>query len=102
VRASRSGEIPDDFEVPAATTDAQVAAEDPWLRSNRNFRQLAGIEVPVLAAAGRRDPVVPPANLRRIAARVPDAELLVLPGAHGFLFQERERFTRAIDAFLGG
>ena len=29
VTASRSGEIPDDFHVPAATTDAQVAAEDP-------------------------------------------------------------------------
>jgi pimeloyl-ACP methyl ester carboxylesterase len=102
VRASRSGEIPDDFDVPAATTDAQVAAEDPWLRSNRNFRQLAGLEAPVLAAAGRRDPVVPPVNLRRIAGRAPGSELLVLPGAHAFLFQERESFTRAVNAFLGG
>ena len=101
VRASRSGEIPDDFDVPAATTDAQVAAEDPWLRSNRNFRQLAGVEVPVLAAAGRRDPVVPPVNLRRIAGQVPGSEMIVLPGAHAFLFQERQRFTRAVDAFLG-
>jgi pimeloyl-ACP methyl ester carboxylesterase len=102
VRASRSGEIPDDFDVPAATTEAQVAAEDPWLRSNRNFRQLAALEVPVLAAAGRRDPVVPPVNLRRIAARAPQSELLVLPGAHAFLFQERARFARAVDAFAGG
>ena len=101
-RASRSGEIPDDFEVPAATTDAQVAAEDPWLRSNRNFHELAGVEAPVLAAAGRRDPVVPPVNLRRIAGRVPGSELIVLPGAHAFLFQERQRFTSAVDAFLGG
>lgn len=99
-RASQSGEIPDDFHVPAATTRAQVAAEDPWLRSNRNYHQLAGIAAPTLAAAGARDPVVPPVNLRRIAARVPQSRLLVLPGAHAFLFQERHRFTRAVNDFL--
>ncbi len=99
--ASQSGEIPDDFHVPAATTHRQVAAEDPWLRSNRNYRQLAGIATPTLAAAGASDPVVPPVNLRRIAARVPHSELKVFPGAHAFLFQERRPFTRAIDRFLG-
>ncbi len=99
-RASRSGEIPDDFDVPAATTDSQVGAEDPWLRSNRNYRQLAGIAAPTLAAAGRRDPVVPPVNLRRIAARVPASELTIFDGAHAFLFQERQTFTRAVDQFL--
>jgi pimeloyl-ACP methyl ester carboxylesterase len=96
-RASQSGEIPDDFHVPAATTDAQVAAEGPWLRSNRNYRQLAGVDAPTLAAAGAADPVVPPANLRRIAARIPRSKLIVLPGAHAFLFQERVPFTRAVD-----
>jgi pimeloyl-ACP methyl ester carboxylesterase len=99
-RASGSGEIPDDFRVPAATTRAQVAAEDPWLRSSRNYRQLADLAVPTLAAAGARDPVVPPANLRRIADRVPRSELVVFPGAHGFLFQDRRRFTRVVDRFL--
>lgn len=102
VRASRTGEIPDDFHVPAATTDAQVAAEDPWLRSNRNYRRLAGITSPTLAAAGRRDPVVPPPNLRRIATRIPGAELIVLPGAHAFLFQERRAFAAAVNEFLAG
>jgi pimeloyl-ACP methyl ester carboxylesterase len=100
-RASQSGEIPDDFHVPAATTDAQVAAEGPWLRSNRNYRQLAGVDAPTLAAAGAADPVVPPVNLRRIAARIPRSKLIVLPGAHAFLFQERRPFTRAVDRFLG-
>ena len=98
--ASQSGEIPDDFHVPAATTHRQVAAEDPWLRSNRNYRQLASIVAPTLAAAGADDPVVPPVNLRRIAARVPNAELKVFPGAHAFLFQERRPFTRTVDRFL--
>jgi len=99
-RASQSGEIPDDFNVPAATTDAQVAAEDPWLRRNRNYRQLARISAPTLVTAGRRDEVVPPVNLRRIAARIPRSKLIVFPGAHAFLFQERRAFARAVDEFL--
>jgi pimeloyl-ACP methyl ester carboxylesterase len=99
-RASQSGEIPDDFRVPAATTRRQVAAEDPWLRSDRNYRQLAGIAAPTLAAAGAEDPVVPPVNLRRIAARIPRSRFVVFPGAHAFLFQERRPFTLAIDQFL--
>jgi pimeloyl-ACP methyl ester carboxylesterase len=102
VTASRSGEIPNDFNVPSATTDAQVAAEDPWLRSNANYRQLARIDAPTLAAAGRSDPVVPPVNLRRIASRIPAAKLAVFPGAHAFLFQSREAFTRALDALPSG
>ncbi len=98
--ASQSGEIPDDFHVSAATTHTQVAAEDPWLRSNRNYRQLAGVGAPTLAAAGARDPVVPPVNLRRIAAQIPRAKLVVFPGAHAFLFQARRSFTQAVDDFL--
>ena len=100
VSASQSGEIPNDFDVPAATTDAQVAAEDPWLRSNRNYRQLAGITAPTLGTAGRQDPVVPPVNLRRIAVRIPESKLIVFPGAHAFLFQQRGSFTKAVDELL--
>ncbi len=100
-RASRSGEIPDDFHVPAATTRAQVAAEDPWLRSNRNYRQLGTVAAPTLTAAGVEDPVAPPVNLRRIAARIPRSRFVVFPGAHAFLFQERRPFTRVVDRFLG-
>ena len=99
--ASRSGEIPDDFRVPAATTRRQVAAEDPWLRSNRNYRQLAGVAVPTLAAAGAADPVAPPVNLRRITARIPRSGLRTFRGAHAFLFQSRRAFTRSVNRFLG-
>jgi pimeloyl-ACP methyl ester carboxylesterase len=99
-QASQSGEIPNDFDVPAATSRTQVAAEDPWLRSNRNYGQLAGISAPTLATAGGRDPVVPPVNMRRIAARIPRSKLVILPGAHAFLFQERRSFARAVDEFL--
>ncbi|HVO54590.1 MAG TPA: alpha/beta hydrolase [Solirubrobacterales bacterium] len=98
--ASQSGEIPNDFHVAAATTDRQVAAEDPWLRSEDNWDSLAEIAAPTLATAGARDPVVPPLNLRRIARRVPGARFQRFAGAHAFLFQSRARFTRAVDAFL--
>lgn len=94
--AARDGEVPDDFHVAARTTDRQVAAEDPWLRSGRNYRQLAAISVPTLAAAGSEDPVVPPVNLRRIAARIPGARFEAFAGAHAFLFQDRRRFARAL------
>ena len=99
--ASESGEIPDDFAVPAATVRAQVAAEDGWLRSDANADALRALRIPTLAAAGSVDPVVPPVNLRRIAALIPGARLEIYPGAHAFLFQHRARFARSVDAFLG-
>jgi pimeloyl-ACP methyl ester carboxylesterase len=98
--ASESGEIPNDFNDPATTTQAQVAAEDPWLRSNLNFRQLAEVRAPTLAAGGSRDPVVPPVNLKRIAARIPGGRLVVFGGAHAFLFGNRAAFTRLVDRFV--
>jgi pimeloyl-ACP methyl ester carboxylesterase len=101
-RAAARGEIPDDFRVPAATVRAQVAAEGPWLRSNRNARQLARVEVPTLVAAGRRDPVTPPINSRRLARRIPGAQLRVFAGAHAFLFQHRDRFAAAVAELTAG
>jgi pimeloyl-ACP methyl ester carboxylesterase len=56
--------------------------------------------VPVLAAGGAADPVVPAANLRRIAARAPRARLATFPGAHAFLFQSRRAFARIVSSFL--
>jgi pimeloyl-ACP methyl ester carboxylesterase len=100
--ASSSGEIPDDFHVNARTTRMQVAAEDPWLRSNANWLALARLGMPVLATGGSRDIVVPPVNLRRIAARVPAGQLQILPGSHAFLFSARVRFVRRVDEFLAG
>ncbi len=98
--ASESGEIPDDFAVPAATVRAQVAAEDPWLRSNANATALGDVRVPVLVTGGRRDLVVPPANARWIADRIPGAQLQLFDDAHGYLFSERARFARVALRFL--
>jgi pimeloyl-ACP methyl ester carboxylesterase len=99
-RASASGEIPDDFHVPAATVRAQVAAEGPWLRSDANAAALRRLAVPTLVAGGRRDAVVPPANARRLARLIPAARLRTFPGGHAFLFGDRARFARAVARFL--
>ncbi|MBS1890823.1 MAG: alpha/beta hydrolase [Actinobacteria bacterium] len=100
--ASQSGVIPNDFHVPAATVNAQVAAENPWLLSNANFRALGVLPMPVLATGGREDPVVPPINLVKIARQVPDAHLRLFAGAHAFLFQQRVAFAKVVDGFLAG
>jgi pimeloyl-ACP methyl ester carboxylesterase len=102
VTASRRGVIPNDFHVPAATVDAQVAAENPWLLSNANFRALGSLPMPVLATGGREDPVVPPVNLVKIARQVPDGRLRIFAGAHAFLFQQRVAFAKVLDGFLAG
>jgi pimeloyl-ACP methyl ester carboxylesterase len=98
--ASESGEIPDDFDVPASTVLAQVAAEDPWLRSNANSNALTRLRMPALVTAGRRDRVTPPANARWIAGQIPGARLEIFDDAHAFLFSERAEFVRLVDDFL--
>jgi len=79
-----------------------IAAENPWYRSEANFRALGSLNLPVLATGGRDDKVVPPPNLERIAARVPGARLRLFAGAHAFLFQQRVAFTKVVEGFLAG
>lgn len=100
-QASEDGTIPDDFAVPAATVAAQVAAEDPWLRSNSNADALRRLATPTLVTGGEEDPVTPPVNARRLARLIPDARLALLPGAHAFIFGARDRFAERVDRFLG-
>lgn len=98
--ASESGEIPDDFDVPASTVKKQVAAEDPWLASNANASALKKLRVPTLVSGGNVDPVTPPINARRIAALIPGAKLELYPGSHAFLFGDRAQFVPDVEAFL--
>lgn len=98
--ASASGEAPDDFSVPDTTVRAQVAAEEPWLRSNANASALRRLSLPVLVTGGRRDVVVPPANARALARLIPGADLRLLPGGHAFLFGDRRQFAPLALRFL--
>ena len=87
--------------VPARTTRAMVRAEDPWLRSDANADALSRIVAPTLVITGELDQITPAVNSRRIAQRMPNATLTLLPGAgHSFLFQRPRDTARRITAFL--
>ncbi len=54
-------------------------------------RQLGRVEAPVLAVQGDRDDWIAPDSAAYLAARLPSARLLVLPGRGHFLVLERGR-----------
>jgi pimeloyl-ACP methyl ester carboxylesterase len=64
---------------------------------------LAWIQAPTLVVSGARDRIVPPANSRLLAQRIPDARLVLLPGGHDL---QRPRpaveLAAAVERFLGG
>jgi len=62
---------------------------------------LPRIAAPTLIMAGDRDPIVPPAQARLIADRVPQAELALIAGAGHMLFAERPtEYHRVLSEWL--
>ena len=62
---------------------------------------LGAIAVPTLVIAGERDTAAPLTVMERMAARIPDAELIVLPGAgHLANLEQPAAFNGALLAFL--
>lgn len=93
------GRYPPDV-VPEATYAAMVAAEDPWLDSRANLRQLRTLTMPVLVITGRDDVVTPARNAVILASSMPHASLVLVPNAgHSFLFQQPYSMARVITAF---
>ena len=89
------------MDTPDATLEAMVAAEDPWLASDSNFRDLRTISKPSLVITGRQDLITPVLNSTRIAAAIPGARLTLVPNAgHSFVFQQPASVTASINAFL--
>lgn len=87
----------------AAVTQAQFDASGVWLLGgDRSGRGLARLRVPTLIGAGGLDRVLPVANQRYLARRLPRARLrLYRDAGHGFLFQHRRQFVREVRRFLG-
>ena len=95
-----SGAYPE-ADTPDATLAAMVAAEDPWLSSDVNLRDLRTITKPTLVITGRQDLITPAINSTRIAALIPGSKLMLVPNAgHSFVFQQPASVTATINTFV--
>jgi len=70
-------------------------------RGHDTWDQLPSLSVPTLVAGGRYDGIAPPANLERLAGRIPGAELRFFEGGHLFFLQDRQAWPAILD-FLAG
>jgi len=62
---------------------------------------LGGIQAPTLVVCGSRDHVVPPANSRALAGRIPNASLSMLPGGHDVQHGDSaEVLAHLVEGFL--
>jgi pimeloyl-ACP methyl ester carboxylesterase len=65
------------------------------------YDELGEITVPTLVVVGEEDVATPPPKAERIAARIPNAELVVLPRAgHTSTVEEPKAVNAALEAFL--
>ncbi|TWI11642.1 3-oxoadipate enol-lactonase [Aerolutibacter ruishenii] len=86
-----------------AATDAEGYAGCCAALATADFRRdLAQVSLPVLALAGRDDPVTPPADLQAIARGVADGRYADVAGRHLCNVESPEAFTAAVQAFLAG
>lgn len=64
--------------------------------------QVAAVKLPVLVLVGEQDEATPPAMARELAALLPDARFVLLPGcAHVPQLQAPQQFLAAIADFIG-
>ena len=76
---------------------AQVAAT----QGHDAFDRLGQIRVPTLVLTGDADLLIPPSNSDTLAAAIPGAKLVKLPGgSHGFNFETPDAFNREVLDFL--
>ncbi|MFZ3216580.1 MAG: alpha/beta fold hydrolase [Candidatus Acidiferrales bacterium] len=65
------------------------------------YTRIAQITAPTLVIHGESDRLIPPANARLIAGRIPGARLVLIPRAsHIFATDQRDMATSAIEEFL--
>ena len=76
---------------------AQVQGTLPWTR----FDDLPSIALPTMVLHGELDALVPPDNGRTIASRIPNAELVIVPGANHVLWTDQpEQVTKTLLEWL--
>jgi len=71
------------------------------IREHDTYDRLPRLAAPALVIAGAADPLIDPENSRILAARIPGAELALLPGQrHGFTAEKPEETNRIVLDFL--
>lgn len=86
-----------------AATDAEGYAGCCAALAHADFRRdLPQLSSPVLALAGRDDPVTPPTDLQAIAERVANGRFAQVAGRHLCNVESPTAFTAAVQAFLAG
>ncbi len=82
---------------------AFVAGLEAMKRRPDATTELAGIGVPALVVVGEHDRPSPPSVARGVADALPDARLVVVPGAgHLSNLENPEAFDGAVESFLSG
>ncbi len=72
------------------------------LASHSTGHRLGRIRVPTRVVTGDADRLVPPVNSERLAARIPDAQLEILPGvAHAIPLLDRDVVRRNVATMYG-
>jgi len=67
----------------------------------RTYDRLSRIKAPTLVIGGTADRITPSENLRLLASKIPNAELVILENlGHGMFIEGAEQANRAILAFL--
>jgi pimeloyl-ACP methyl ester carboxylesterase len=85
--------------VPSSVAGAQRA----MARRTDATPLLSAIRVPTLVIVGEEDPTTPPAEAAAIAAAIPGAKLVRIPGAgHLSNLEQPEAFNAAVREFMGG
>ena len=86
---------------PYPTSYTGLRRQADAIRGHDTLDRLATIRQPVLVTVGADDILVPPAFSREIHARLPHAELVVLPDAgHLHFIEQAETFNRVVLEFL--
>ena len=84
------------------TPDYALIRQSQAIAGFNSYDRLPEMRYPVLVMTGTEDVLVPPENSDMLAERIPDAELVKIPGCgHGFLKQKTLEAVVHILGFLG-
>ena len=82
---------------PAGIVGAQAAMRD----RPDSSPDLPGLSIPTLVIHGEDDQLIPPAEAKAVAAALPEAELVLIPGAgHMVNLEQPAAFNEAVRGFL--